>query len=69
MPSGQAWISVFSIRLLKRMYTPPWGPLLKIAKALGVRLGTFLDDQISKDPLVIRSDARKEELSMLRGKG
>ena len=25
---------------------PSLGPLLKIARALGVRLGTFLDDQI-----------------------
>jgi len=47
---------------------PSLGPLLKIAKALGVRLGTFLDDQISKDPLVLRREDRKEELSMLRGK-
>ena len=48
---------------------PSLGPLLKIAKALDVRLGTFLDDQISKDPLVVRREERKEELSMLRGQG
>jgi len=47
---------------------PSLGPLLKIARALDVRLGTFLDDQLSKDPLVIRQAARKSELSMLRGK-
>lgn len=47
---------------------PSLGPLLKIARALDVRLGTFLDDQISKDPLVVRRQARKQELSMLRGK-
>ena len=47
---------------------PSLGPLLKIARALDVRLGTFLDDQIGKDPLVIRREARKQELSMLRGK-
>ena len=47
---------------------PSLGPLLKIARALGVRLGTFLDDQISQDPLVVRREARKQELSMLRGK-
>ncbi len=47
---------------------PSLGPLLKIAKALDVRLGTFLDDQISSDPLVIRREDRQEELSMLRGK-
>jgi transcriptional regulator with XRE-family HTH domain len=47
---------------------PSLGPLLKIARALGVRLGTFLDDQVSEDPLIIRRDQRQEELSMLRGK-
>jgi len=47
---------------------PSLGPLLKIARALGVRLGTFLDDQLSKDPLVIRRIERTSELSMLRGK-
>ncbi|SMF25605.1 helix-turn-helix domain-containing protein [Desulfovibrio gilichinskyi] len=40
------------------------GPLLKIARALGVRLGTFLDDHISKDPLIIRLDERQQELTM-----
>lgn len=47
---------------------PSLGPLLKIARALGVRLGTFLDDQVSEDPLIIRREERKGELSMLRGK-
>lgn len=47
---------------------PSLGPLLKIAKALGVRLGTFLDDQVSIDPLTVRRQERKQELSMLRGK-
>lgn len=47
---------------------PSLGPLLKIARALEVRLGTFLDDQMSKDPLVMRQAERKNELSMLRGK-
>jgi len=42
--------------------------LLKIARALGVRLGTLLDDQVSEDPLVIRRNERKEKLSMLREK-
>jgi len=48
---------------------PSLGPLLKIARALGVRLGTFLDDQITQDPLVIRHHERQKELSMLSGKG
>ncbi len=47
---------------------PSLGPLLKVARSLGVRLGTFLDDQVSEDPLVIRKSERKGELSMLREK-
>ena len=43
---------------------PSLGPLLKISRALGVRLGTFLDDQVSQDPLVVRVTERKEELTM-----
>jgi transcriptional regulator with XRE-family HTH domain len=47
---------------------PSLGPLLKISRALGVRLGTFLDDHISRDPLIIRRQERTQELSMLRSK-
>ncbi|MDL2321286.1 cupin domain-containing protein [Desulfosarcina sp. OttesenSCG-928-A07] len=48
---------------------PSLGPLVKIARALNVRLGTFLDDQISTDPVVVRHQGKQEELNMLRGKG
>lgn len=34
---------------------PAIGPLQKIARVLGVRLGTFLDDQISHDPIIRRA--------------
>jgi transcriptional regulator with XRE-family HTH domain len=47
---------------------PSLGPLLKIARCLGQRLGTFMDDQISDGPLVVRAAERTEELSMLKGK-
>ena len=47
---------------------PSLAPLLKIARALGVHLGSLLDDRIGKDPLVVRRVNRKAELSMLRGK-
>lgn len=47
---------------------PSLGPLLKIARVLGIRLGTLLDDQISQDPLIVRLGDRKEELTMLKGK-
>ncbi|SHI75847.1 transcriptional regulator, XRE family with cupin sensor [Desulfatibacillum alkenivorans DSM 16219] len=46
---------------------PSLGPLLKIARALGVRLGTLIDDQVSQDPLIVRKDAAQESISMLRG--
>ena len=60
-------ISILTTIIEEDVY-PSLGPLLKIARALDVRLGTFLDDQISKDPLVVRREDRKQELSMLRGK-
>ena len=31
---------------------PSLGPLLKVARGLGYRLGAFLDDSISTDPVV-----------------
>ena len=34
---------------------PSLAPLIKIARALGVRLGTFLDDSDSYGPIVVRS--------------
>jgi transcriptional regulator with XRE-family HTH domain len=47
---------------------PSLGPLVKIARALGVRLGTFLDDQGSADPLIVRRCDRRSALSTLRAK-
>ncbi len=46
---------------------PSLGPLLKIARALGLRLGTFLDDQVSRDPLIVRLNERSQELAMHQG--
>ncbi|MFP4071989.1 MAG: helix-turn-helix domain-containing protein [Desulfovibrionales bacterium] len=43
---------------------PSLGPLLKIARALGVRLGTFLDDEQGEDPCIVRKADRVEELTM-----
>ena len=42
---------------------PSLGPLIKIARVLGVRLGTFLDDHISVDPLIVRLAERQEQLT------
>jgi transcriptional regulator with XRE-family HTH domain len=47
---------------------PSLGPLVKIARALGVRLGTFLDDQEGDDPLIVRRRERAGTLSTLRAK-
>lgn len=35
---------------------PAIGPLHKLARALDLRLGTFLDDQVSNDPIITRAD-------------
>lgn len=39
-------------------YLPSLGPLIKIARALGVRLGTFLDDNDELGPVVSRAEDR-----------
>lgn len=42
-------------RIENNIDIPSLAPLLKIARALGVRLGTFLDDQSEEDgPVVCR---------------
>ncbi|MCJ2166045.1 MULTISPECIES: XRE family transcriptional regulator [unclassified Pseudodesulfovibrio] len=46
---------------------PSLRPLVKLARALGVRLGTFLDDHVSSDPLIVRMADREEELVMHPG--
>ena len=42
---------------------PSLAPLIKIARALGVRLGTFLDDQDALGPVISRKAGRKEGIS------
>ena len=43
---------------------PSLGPLIKIARALGVRLGTFMDDNDSLGPVVTRAIDRNRESSI-----
>src|SRR5574344_129200 len=43
---------------------PSLGPLIKIARALGVRLGTFLDDNDAIGPVVCRAEDREKECSI-----
>src|SRR5512147_1820620 len=39
---------------------PSLSPLIRIARALGVRLGTFLDDQENVGPVVVRAGERRK---------
>jgi len=39
---------------------PSLGPLIRIARALGVRLGTFLDDQENVGPVVVRAGEKRK---------
>ncbi len=43
---------------------PSIGPMQKIACALGVRLGTFIDDTVTKDPIIARLDDTCPDISM-----
>ena len=43
---------------------PSLGPLIKIARALGVRLGTFMDDNDSLGPVVTRAADRERDNSI-----
>ena len=48
---------------------PAIGVLVKLSRALGQRLGTFMDDQFIEDPLIVRAQERKEETEGPRGAG
>ena len=43
---------------------PSLGPLIKIARALGVRLGTFMDDNDALGPIVCRAKDREKDSSI-----
>ena len=42
---------------------PSLGHLIKISRALGVRIGTFLDDQTEPGPVITRADEKKSGVS------
>lgn len=48
---------------------PTIGPLQKIAHALQVRLGTFMDDVNCKDPIIVTKNGREADLVMLHSLG
>jgi transcriptional regulator with XRE-family HTH domain len=54
--------------MLNENVYPPLGPLIKIARTLGVRLGTFLDDQETTDPYIVRQAERQSKFSVLAEK-
>lgn len=54
--------------MLRENIYPPLGPLIKIARTLGVRLGTFLDDQQTTDPYIVRQIERPSKFSVLAEK-
>lgn len=58
----------FIATMLAENIYPPLGPLIKIARTLGVRLGTFLDDQDSTDPYIVRKQERESQFSVLAEK-
>ena len=43
---------------------PSLGPLIKVARALGVRLGTFMDDNDALGPVVTRAADRERDSSI-----
>lgn len=65
LASGTGLDRAFIDTMLSRDVYPPLGPLMKIARVLGVRLGTFLDDQESNDPYIVRTAERKSHFSVL----
>lgn len=44
-------------------YLPSLGPLIKVARALGVRLGTFLDDNDELGPVICRAEELTSAIS------
>jgi transcriptional regulator with XRE-family HTH domain len=46
---------------------PALGVLVKLSRALGQRLGTFMDDQFHEDPLIVRLAERTEQMAQHKG--
>ncbi len=66
--SERSGLSVDQINSIENdEYLPSLGPLIKIARALGVRLGTFLDDDDELGPVVCRAEDRVSSISFSNG--
>ena len=62
--SERSGLSVEQIRSIETEENlPSLGPLIKVARALGVRLGTFLDDNDALGPVVCRAEERQSSIS------
>lgn len=48
--------------------SPALGVMVKLSRALGQRVGTFMDDQAAKDPVITRSIKREEGVATHKGK-
>ena len=57
--SGLSTEQIISIE--NDQYLPSLGPLIKLARAIGVRLGTFLDDNDDLGPVVCRAAEREND--------
>ena len=63
--AGRTGLSTAQITSIENdEYLPSLGPLIKIARALGVRLGTFLDDSEELGPAISRASEREGDLSI-----
>ncbi|GAB1482915.1 XRE family transcriptional regulator [Treponema sp.] len=63
--------SGLSVQLIARMedelFVPDLAPLVKLARALGVRLGTFMDDQEELGPVITRSGSAQASARFIAG--
>ena len=63
--ANRAQLDVEQIQALENEENPPsLAPLIKIARALGVRLGTFMDDAASMGAAVCRKSERLHSISL-----
>jgi len=63
--SGLTAVQISSIEESENL--PSLAPLIKIARVLGVRLGTFLDDNDDLGPVITRKEAKQESISFSGG--
>jgi transcriptional regulator with XRE-family HTH domain len=42
--------------------TPPLGKLLRISRAMGIRMSNFIDDSVVADPIIVKAGEREDAL-------